>query len=189
MSRQPNPRSRNAAATQAAILTAAQAVFTAKGFDAAGTREIAEAAQVNNALINRYFGNKEDLFQQAVLTPLSEIDILDLPLAAFGELTARLMVEKPAQVTFDPVIAALRSVNSPQVGPAVQAVIDKRVLSPLAARLDGENRRQRAGLILSVLAGYDVLARMLKIDLNGGADPEDLIARMGAMVQALVGES
>jgi len=49
------------AATEARILNAARAVFARRGYDAAGLREIAEAAQANLSLISRYFGGKEGL--------------------------------------------------------------------------------------------------------------------------------
>jgi AcrR family transcriptional regulator len=49
------------AATEARILSAARAVFARRGYDAAGLREIAEAAQANLSLISRYFGGKEGL--------------------------------------------------------------------------------------------------------------------------------
>jgi AcrR family transcriptional regulator len=49
------------AATETRILNAARAVFARRGYDAAGLREIAEAAQANLSLISRYFGGKEGL--------------------------------------------------------------------------------------------------------------------------------
>ncbi|MEN0000694.1 MAG: helix-turn-helix domain-containing protein, partial [Pseudomonadota bacterium] len=49
------------AATEARILEAARKIFTQRGYDAAGLREIADAAQANLSLISRYFGGKEGL--------------------------------------------------------------------------------------------------------------------------------
>lgn len=49
------------AATEARILQAARRIFTQRGYDAAGLREIADAAQANLSLISRYFGGKEGL--------------------------------------------------------------------------------------------------------------------------------
>ena len=48
-------------ATETRLLDAAERVFAARGFDAAGVKEIAETARANVALINRYFGGKQGL--------------------------------------------------------------------------------------------------------------------------------
>lgn len=52
---------RDRAATERRILNAARTVFTERGYDAAGLREIADGAQANLSLISRYFGGKEGL--------------------------------------------------------------------------------------------------------------------------------
>ncbi len=54
-------RSKDRKATEKRLLSAAESVFARRGFDAAGVREIAEEAQANVSLINRYFGGKEGL--------------------------------------------------------------------------------------------------------------------------------
>jgi AcrR family transcriptional regulator len=48
--------------TEERILTAARTVFTSKGYAATRTRDIAEAAGINLALLNYYFRSKEKLF-------------------------------------------------------------------------------------------------------------------------------
>lgn len=55
-------RTRDAAASRAAILAAATAAFAEKGLGGARVDEIAERAGVNKALLYHYFGNKEALF-------------------------------------------------------------------------------------------------------------------------------
>jgi len=55
-------------ATRARILAAALKVFAEKGFDGAGTREIAERADVRQGLIGHYFESKEALWKEAVTT-------------------------------------------------------------------------------------------------------------------------
>ena len=53
---------RDAEATRQAILDAAADAFCRRGYDGAGTRDIAGAAGVDPRLITRYFGSKEGLF-------------------------------------------------------------------------------------------------------------------------------
>jgi AcrR family transcriptional regulator len=52
---------RDKEATKQALLAAGVQVFAARGYDAATTREVAQAAGVNEQLIQRYFGGKHGL--------------------------------------------------------------------------------------------------------------------------------
>lgn len=61
----PVTRPRNAAATRAALLTAARELFATEGYERTTVRAVAERAGVNQALLFRYFGNKEGLFAEA----------------------------------------------------------------------------------------------------------------------------
>jgi TetR/AcrR family transcriptional regulator, regulator of cefoperazone and chloramphenicol sensitivity len=54
-------RRRNREATTQALLEAGLQVFAERGYDAATTREVAQAAGVNEQLIQRYFGGKGGL--------------------------------------------------------------------------------------------------------------------------------
>src|SRR6187402_3423361 len=50
--------------TEEKIKLAARKVFTQKGFSAARTRDIADEAGINLALLNYYFRSKQKLFEQ-----------------------------------------------------------------------------------------------------------------------------
>ncbi len=52
------------------ILQAARAVFIRQGFSGARTKDIAAEAGINEALIYRHFGSKNELFDSAVIEPL-----------------------------------------------------------------------------------------------------------------------
>lgn len=49
--------------TREAIMAAAVAEFSEKGYNRASTRSICARAGVNNALLNRYYGTKENLYR------------------------------------------------------------------------------------------------------------------------------
>jgi AcrR family transcriptional regulator len=69
----PSPAARTPAPTaREALLRHATAIFGAKGFAAASTREICEAAGVNIASIHYYFGDKQGLYREVLLRPLAE---------------------------------------------------------------------------------------------------------------------
>lgn len=56
--------------TEEKIKTAARKVFTKKGYSAARTRDIAEEAGINLALLNYYFRSKEKLFDIVMMENL-----------------------------------------------------------------------------------------------------------------------
>ncbi|MEM8688823.1 MAG: TetR family transcriptional regulator [Pseudomonadota bacterium] len=181
----PEPRKRDAAATAAAILEAARVVFGERGYDAAGTREIAERAQVNVALINRYFGSKEGLFAQAVPPTLDISPLLDGDMASFGERAASLFVGKVMQADYDPLVALVRSATSQDAAPLLRKALSTQVIAPLAERLDGANATERANLIVSHLAGFHLMANLLGTAEATQADLPALRAELAATLQAL----
>ena len=74
----PERRERGREATTAAILEAAEDLFSASGFDAVTVRDIAERAGISHALVHRYLGSKEDIFR-AVLAHRQEAILAAAP--------------------------------------------------------------------------------------------------------------
>src|SRR3979411_2907460 len=60
----------SALSTEEKIKEAARIVFMKKGFAATRTRDIAEAAGINLALLNYYFRSKEKLFELIMIEKL-----------------------------------------------------------------------------------------------------------------------
>jgi len=54
------------------VLEAAHRLFTANGYHGTRTREIAEAAGVGESVVFRNYGSKAELFQAAILAPLTD---------------------------------------------------------------------------------------------------------------------
>lgn len=109
------PRRRDAAATRAALLVAARALMAEHGVEGAGTRDVAAAAGVNQALVYRYFGSKEKLFAEAA-SGSTESDgiIANTPLA-----------DLPS-VLLDRVLDLGEAHQSPDVATLVAAANDRR---------------------------------------------------------------
>ena len=59
--------------TEEKIMTAARSVFTKKGFSATRTRDIAEEADINLALLNYYFRSKKNLFRIIIEEKFEEL--------------------------------------------------------------------------------------------------------------------
>ena len=180
------PRKRNAEATKTDIVEAAKLVFCEKGYDGAGTREIAERAGVNVALIARYFGSKEGLFVEAIPPELTLNFLLEDDMANFGERAAALFVGKDPKVGFDPTVALLRAASSPDATKHLRTALHEQVLTPIAQKLEGENRIERAALIGAQLAGYDLSARVIGVKTTTTDDLEPLRKIMAKSLQDIV---
>jgi AcrR family transcriptional regulator len=71
--RRPKP-ARPDLATRAAILAAARNVFARCGFEGASTREVAEVARVNNAMIYYHFKDKGELYRAVLADSFNAFD-------------------------------------------------------------------------------------------------------------------
>lgn len=101
-----NPQPRlSAGERREQIIDAARRVFAQTGFDGARTRDLAAAAGVNEALLYRHFGSKEELFEAAVATPLEEavsrvVELSGSPPEEF-DATGTVMYDRTYQFFYD----------------------------------------------------------------------------------------
>ena len=72
-----SPKEKKSQKTEQKIIAAAVSVFQSKGYAATRTRDIAEVAGINLALLNYYFRSKEKLFELILKQSMGElIDIM-----------------------------------------------------------------------------------------------------------------
>ena len=179
------PRKRNAAATRERILHCAQEAFHDNGYEGATTREIAARADVNLALIKRYFGSKLGLFEEAVLPYLSLQWALDTPVGDLGERLAEFFVRTEPKERFDAFVVLMKSASSPEAGPLIIEALERQALIPLAEALEGEDAEARAILIATQLAGLVVLFRALRRPPRSDAEREAIRVRLSAYLHEL----
>jgi len=177
-------RKRDAEATKADIVHAAKMVFCEKGYDSAGTREIAERAGVNVALIARYFGSKEGLFAVSIPPELTMDFLLEGDMSEYGARVAALFVGKEGHKEFDPTVALLRAASSPDATKHLRGALFDQIITPLANRLVGENRIERATLVASAVAGYDLSVRVIGVRATTTDDLEPMRALLAKSIQA-----
>ncbi|WP_166417700.1 TetR/AcrR family transcriptional regulator [Cochlodiniinecator piscidefendens] len=168
--------------TSQEIRLAAQKVFTDKGYDKAGLREIAALAGVNVALISRYFGSKEDLFASAVFSCIELDALLQGPRNEFGARAVVAITTKEKEDDFDPGLALFRSATSPIACPIVKRALQKNVVDPIASWLGGRDAQLRASLIAAHMAGFDICAHIMKLDALSQEQDE---AKLRMFAQAL----
>lgn len=154
---------RDAVATRQRILDAARQHFLSAGFDQVGVREIARDAGVDPALVNRYFGGKEQLFAEAVVGP-GKIEWLE---AATPENLAGLMVDgifdKDDQHGVEVLGALVRSASDPKAGAIVRRHIETSIIEPFAKLIGGGDADTRASLIVCLFAGITMMHDVLRL--------------------------
>jgi AcrR family transcriptional regulator len=163
-------RSRNAPQTRADILAAARARFGSEGYQATTMRAVAADVGVDPALINRYFGSKQELFAEAAefridlpdLSTVDPADIADVLLTRFfavWEADSTFLALLRAAMTSDSAADTLRRVFATQVAPALAAVAP-------------DHPAQRAGLMGAFVIGLATtryaLANPAVADLSHG---------------------
>lgn len=161
---QPIARLKNAAATRAGILEAARQRFLLESYDNVGLREIAGDAGVDVALVSRYFGGKEKLFEKVLgecdvdLLP-AEIEAVDLPIFLTRLFMDQDQTERRQHI--EQLLIVLRSASSPSAGRIVREALGKDILESLTARLSGDEAETRANLAMGVLMGATIIRTIM----------------------------
>lgn len=187
----PPARKRNAAATREAILKSAHAAFVRSGYDGVGVREIAAGAGVTAMLVNRYFGSKENLFAEVMARDLAAPVILTPGTLASPTLAkdmARLLVaitERDA-TALDGFQMMMRSAGSERAAEMARGEIENHHHRKLTEVLQGELAAERSALILSLVAGVQIMRQMIGLETLAKADPEALIGLLEPVLAALI---
>ena len=184
----PQPaRKRDADATRAAILAAAKKHFVRSGYDGAFLRDIAADAGADAALINRYFGGKEGLFQAALKDSIAPDAISHWDRATFGREVAKMMaghahqhVERTHAFEF-----LLQAATNPATAPLLSVAVQERFMGPIRNWIGGENVEARARLLASIFIGL-LVERLIRDEALEGAERDAFIEHTASVLQTLV---
>jgi hypothetical protein len=80
----------------------------------------------------------------------------------------------------------LHSASSKRASEIGRAQIESGHQKTMTAALRGELAPQRAALILSLVAGVQVMRQMIGLSALAEADPKDLVKILGPMFQSLI---
>jgi len=191
MPKKPPPkRARNAAATREAILVSARRAFARAGYDGVGLREIAAGAGVTAVLVNRYFGSKEQLFAEVLQDTMRDPVILTAETLASpsGEKLAAALVEltKEGATPLDGFLIMHRSGSSARAAEIGRAEIEKRYQKILAPALGGPDAQQRAAILISLVAGFQIMRQMIGLSALTRANSKTLLKLLTPLFQQLV---
>jgi AcrR family transcriptional regulator len=184
-------RQRDAAATRRALLDAAVRRFTTEGYAKTTTRQIADDAGVNVALIGRYFTSKEGLFEACLAEAVDEVSrtVGDVTRSAGPAEAISAMAVGASRDARPGLRLLLRSSGDP-------AAEDLRlgVLKGCALRwaktedgADDEDRLLPAQILLATAIGITLLRSSSPLEPLSQAGADELAAPLRRLVDALLG--
>jgi len=181
------PRPRNAEATRAAILEAARERFARESYDDVGMRDIAGDVGVDAALVSRYFGSKEELFESVLDSCDNGADLMSGDRSDFGRRVAREVIfQAKSESKLKGLLILLRSISSTKAMELVQRSANRRFYGPFADWVGGPDAPVRARIAAALIKGMAVTR-----EVTGGygmdADQcERMADRMAVILQDLI---
>jgi AcrR family transcriptional regulator len=181
--------SKGADDTRALILDAGAKLFFREGYDATSMRAIARAARVDPALVRHYFASKADLFAEAIAAPVRPDRIvthaLQGPRERIGENLIRYVVQTlDTPGTSQRVVRIMHTALGQEFAATLfRQFVMREVLKQIASQLGEEDAELRASFAATQVVGL-VLARYgIRIEPLASASPEEVVARVGPVVQ------
>jgi AcrR family transcriptional regulator len=180
----PAPRRRHdAQASRRALLDAARALFEERGYERATVRDIGERAEVDPALIARYFGGKEGLY----LAALAESD--RPPLEGDPATIVATLLEQWDERGHSPISRALVSpALSDDLRTQVRDILRDRLLTPLTAELQARDAAEpelRAEILVALVTGVALTRASGVLETLAATDRAVLLRALDPLLDAL----
>jgi AcrR family transcriptional regulator len=197
MPRTPHPKTKTprtgrrpgTSSTQEQILEAASKLFLERGYQGATMRAIAKEAGVDASLIVHFFGNKLNLFAEAVEWPFDpEVEMPKLLAdgrANVGRNVVALLIRIWDKYgTRNPVLTlTAAAVTEPEAAEMLGEFVRERLFSPLLDRLGADRPQERANLLASQLLGLGLVRHVLRYEPLASAKPSEVIDWVAPNVQ------
>ena len=169
--------------TRTAILEAARALFATEGYERTTVRDIAARAEIDPALVIRYFGGKEALFVRAADIDLRMPDLAGAPVGARGEAIVRhfLAIWEGEGSTSGMTILLRSAASNPVAAEKLRDVFVRQVLPALAH--GGGVDPARAGLVSSQLLGLAFCRYVFALPPVVAMPAERIVREVGATIQ------
>lgn len=183
-------RTRDAAATRAAILASARRRFAEAGYDGAGVREIAHGAGVTAMLVNRYFGSKEELFAEVMAEIMAQPTLLTSDRLAStqgddGFAEGLIAMTAAEGELLDGFCIMCRSAASATAAAIGRRQIDAHYHRRLTAALRGPHAPERAALLLAIVAGVQTMRQMIGLTALKDCPPQVLAEVLRPVIRQL----
>jgi AcrR family transcriptional regulator len=182
------PKPRRSDATRAAILSAARERFASDGYERATIRAIATQAEIDPAMVMRYFGSKEGLFAAAAQFDLHLPDLRQVPREDLGAALAGHFLDVwEKDETFCALLRA--AATNPVAADRMRAIFQTQVVPVIAAVLpDVASLPTRAGLVSSQMLGLALCRYVLRLPPVRALDRNQIVANIGPTLQRYLTE-
>lgn len=184
-------RRRDAGATRKAILASARQAFARAGYDGVGVREIASGAGVTAMLVNRYFGSKEGLFAEVLTDTMAAPTILApenlasaTPAKDFA--SALVNITDIRATPLDGFLIIVHSASSKRAAEIGREQIEKYHHKVVTGFLGGDSASQRAAVMLSLVAGFQIMRQMIGLSALTEAKPKALVEILRPLFEQLI---
>lgn len=179
-------RKRDATATKAALLDAAAELFADRGFDRTTVRDIAHRAGVNQALLFRYFGSKDALFEHVMARGLAQVETTPPERLFTAALRSLLERDDSASRSIE---TYLRSSGTDRADEALRAQLDAEYTRALSGLTDAPDAELRADLAMAWLLGIGLVRSITRKDPLATAPAHEIERLIGPAVRTLLERS
>lgn len=164
-------------------------MFTESGYEGATVRSIAARADVDPAMVNHWFGGKEQLFAEAVLAlPIDPKEILARLLdgnpEGLGERIVRTFLTVWDSTGGGVFVALVRSVAShEQAAHLLRDLFISQIFDRLIGHIGTDNPRLRATLCASQLIGMGMVRYVTRFEPLASTDIETMVTAVAPNIQ------
>lgn len=173
--------------TKEKILEAARQLFWTRGYSNVSVRDITGAAGVDAALVSRYFGGKQGLFEATLETIPAWSALQAEPERVLEEAVASFSQPyDPATEDANPFSMLLSNIIDPEMGDMIRGLVQSVVADPLAEKLGGARRDDHAAMVLAALFGMALMRKNFRVEALRDLEAEEVVKRVAHLVEAAV---
>ena len=177
---------RSSEETKAVILAAARERFGASGFQAATIRAIAADADVDPAMVMRYYGNKDKLFAAAAEFDLKFPDFAGTDRTQVGRSLVRHFL---ARWEGDEALVILlrSSATNGEAAQRMQEIFGTQLQPLVGSLVPAGEAGVRAGLIATQILGMALCRFVLRLPPVVEMTPDEVVGWLGPTIQRYLG--
>jgi AcrR family transcriptional regulator len=187
----PGPRDERGV-LRARILTAARQEFATNGWAGTTIRAVAQAADVDPALVYHYFGSKERLLDAATDPPAKWLESVvatwATPRAELGRQLVRNVLTAWADDEIGPVLRAslLTAAHDERARAKLRMVVERSLIGESTLGTDETDRLRRSGFIASQLIGFAMLRYIWKIEPIASMTEDEVLSAIAPNIQRYI---
>ncbi|MGH2697910.1 MAG: TetR family transcriptional regulator [Actinomycetota bacterium] len=176
--------------TRSEILAAAKRAFAGNGYERATIRGVAREAGVDPALVHHYFGNKRQLFVEAMELPANPAAFIEELLTTgephdLGERMVGFMLRVwDDEELRQPLVAMVRAAMSDdQAAAMIREFITTEIIGRIVRAARSDHQELRATLLGSQVIGLLIMRYIIKLEPLASADRDTVAGAVGPTFQ------